>query len=179
VLIVRQHCIGVIVAGSLLAAVGCGRGTLRHSTPHTSSSTPPSAVLLASLNLPMESLQPAIDATHAPLSGPNELDVYVEYALANNQVILAAINEVSAARDRVPQVSSLEDPTLMAQGYPFFPNTPQTASGRVTGGVAVSQKVPWFGKLRLQGAIACDELRIAEAQLAATRLEITEQVKRT
>jgi outer membrane protein TolC len=131
------------------------------------------------LELSTESVPPVADATDVLLSGPHALDVYVQYALANNMAILAAIHDVNAARDRVPQARSLEAPMLMARGYPFFPNTPQTASGRATGGVGVSQKFPWFGKLRLQGEIACDELRIAEAQLAATRLEVTEQVRRT
>ena len=125
------------------------------------------------------SLKPATQsAQHHELSGVHPVNFYVRYALANNQAIQAAINDVDAAENRIPQAQSLEDPMLDAKGYPFFPNTPQSASGRATAGVGVSQKFPWFGKLRLQGEIACEELQVAQARLAATQLEVTEQTKR-
>jgi outer membrane protein TolC len=44
--------------------------------------------------------------------------------------------------------------------------------------MSLSQKFPWFGKLRTQAETAEAEANIARAELAATELTVTEQVKR-
>ena len=154
----------------LALSVGCQRGAVRAGQELAAGQSVYAAQYRHADYRPAD---PAIE-----LQGPHPVEFYVEHALANNPAIQAAAFDLDAARYRVPQVTSLEDPMLEAKGYPFFPNVPQTAAGRVTGGLGVSQKVPWPGKLGLQGEIACQDARVAEAQLAATRLEVTEQVKR-
>jgi len=178
---VRSHNQDWIHASLCVALVllsGCHRGSVRASgTAIQDSVTKISDDPIALTQYLSRNIQ-VVEAKPDELAGPHPIDFYVHYALENNQAIQAAVNDVEAARSRIPQARSLEDPMLDAKGYPFFPNTPQSASGRATAGVGVSQKFPWFGKLRLQGEIAHQELHIAEAKLAATQLEVTEQTKR-
>jgi outer membrane protein, heavy metal efflux system len=112
------------------------------------------------------------------LAGPRPVDDYVAYALSQNPDIQAARKRVDAAGQRVPQAASLQDPVVGATGYPFFPNVPQTASGRMTAGLGVSQAVPWFGKLRTKAAIAETHTDVNRALLAAEELRVVEEVKR-
>src|SRR3972149_6902038 len=163
---------------ALALMLGCRSSAIRESEGTTCNATAVTPVNEIALTGYVSVHNRTTDAKQNELAGPHSVDFYVRYALANNQAIQAAVKEVEAARNRIPQARSLEDPMLDAKGYPFFPNTPQSASGRATGGVGVSQKFPWFGKLRLQGEIAHQELHVVEAQLAPTQLEITEQVKR-
>ena len=120
----------------------------------------------------------AVDPQVAQLAGPHGVEDYVSYALLQNPQIQAKRNRVEAAAQRVPQAASLRDPVVAASGFPFFPYVLQTAGGRMTANVAASQEVPWFGKLRTKADAAEAEVNMARAELAATELEIIEQVKR-
>jgi outer membrane protein TolC len=111
------------------------------------------------------------------LAGPQPVDTYVRFALAQSPSIQAARKRVEAAAMRVPQAASLKDPMLDTTGWPFFPNTPQTASGRMTVDVMVSQEVPWFGKLGAKAAAAEADVNAARGQLAAVELQTIEAVK--
>ena len=119
----------------------------------------------------------AVDPQVPQLAGPHPVDEYVSYALLQNPQIQAKRNRVEAAAQRVPQAASLRDPMVAAGGYPFFPYALQTAGGRMTANVAVSQEVPWFGKLRTKANAVEAEVNMARADLAAAELEIIEQVK--
>jgi outer membrane protein TolC len=112
------------------------------------------------------------------LAGPHSVDEYVAYALSQNPRVQAQRNLVAATAQRVPQAASLEDPTVGVVGYPFFPNVPQTASGRMVADVEVAQTVPWFGKLDAKACAAEAETDMARAELAAAEWEVVEQVKR-
>lgn len=111
------------------------------------------------------------------LSGPQSVDTYIQFALSQNPGIQAARKRVDAAAMRVPQAASLKDPMLDVTGWPFFPNTPQTASGRMTVDMMVSQEVPWFGKLATQAAAAEEAVNSARAQLATAELKTIEAVR--
>jgi outer membrane protein TolC len=111
------------------------------------------------------------------LAGPQSVETYIQFALSQNPGIQAARKRVDAAAMRVPQAASLKDPMLDVTGWPFFPNTPQTASGRMTVDMMVSQEVPWFGKLATQAAAAEEAVNAARAQLAAAELHTIETVK--
>lgn len=112
------------------------------------------------------------------LAGPQSLETYIQFALAQNPGIQAARKRVDAAAMRVPQAASLKDPMLDVNGWPFFPNVPQTASGRMQADVKVSQELPWMGKLRARSAAAEEEVNAARAQFAAAELKVIEDVKR-
>lgn len=112
------------------------------------------------------------------LAGPHSVDEYVAQALAHNPRLQAQRNLVEAAQQRVPQAASLQDPTVGVMGYPFFPHVQQTAAGRMTADLVVSQMVPWFGKLDSQAQAAAAEADMARAELAAAEWDVIEQVKR-
>lgn len=120
----------------------------------------------------------AVPPTAPDLGGPQPVEVYIRYALSQNPDIEAARKRVDAAAYRVPQAASLDDPMVSVMGWPFYPNVPQTASGRATAKIAVSQKVPWFDKLRTQATLAEEGTNVMRAQLAAVELAVVEQVKR-
>lgn len=125
--------------------------------------------------LPSEAaVTPVVDE----LAGPQPVETYIQYALMQNAGVQAARKRIDAAAMRVPQAASLKDPMLDVTGWPFFPHVPQTASGRMTVDMMVSQEVPWIGKLGTKSAAAEAEVNAARAQLAAAELEIIEEVKR-
>ncbi len=120
----------------------------------------------------------AISPVVEELAGPQPVEAYIQYALSQNAGVQAARKSMEAAAMRVPQAGSLKDPMLNVTGWPFYPNVPQTAAGRVTADAMISQEVPWFGKLRAQSQAAEAEVNMARAQLAAAELEVIEQVNR-
>ena len=120
----------------------------------------------------------AVSPVFHELAGPQPVETYIRHALSQNAGVQAARKRVDAAALRVPQAASLKDPMLDVTGWPFFPNVPQTASGRMTVDMMVSQEVPWFGKLRSRAAAAEEEVNAARAELAAVELKIIEEVKR-
>jgi outer membrane protein TolC len=124
--------------------------------------------------MPAES---AVSPVVYELAGPQPVEAYIGYALSQNAGVQAARKRVEAAAMRVPQAASLKDPMLDVVGWPFFPHVPQTASGRMTVDMMVSQEVPWFGKLSTQAAAAEEEVNAARAQLAAAELKTIEEVK--
>ncbi len=132
------------------------------------------AVAQARLASPEAVLPPKAEA----IAGPQPVEVYIEYALAENPEIQAARKRVEAAGWRIPQAASLEDPRVSAMGFPFYPAVPQTAAGRATARIAATQAVPWFGTLETRAAVAEAETQIALGELAATELAVVEQVKR-
>jgi hypothetical protein len=121
-------------------------------------------------------------ATIAPvfpdLDGPHPVEHYIAFALAQNPEIQAARREVEARANRVPQEASLADPTIDAMTWPFYPNVPQTASGRMRWDLRVGQELPWPGKLERRAEAAEAEVQQSQAELAAAELAVIEQVKR-
>lgn len=122
-----------------------------------------------------QAVSPVIDE----FSGPQPLEAFIQYAIFQNAGVQAARKRIDAAAMRVPQAASLKDPMLDVAGWPFYSNVPQTASGRMTVDMKVSQEVPWFGKLDKQAAAAEAEVNAARAQLAAVELKVIEEVKRS
>jgi outer membrane protein TolC len=112
------------------------------------------------------------------LAGPQRVDVLVAWALQRNPAVQAARSRVAAAAQRVPQAASLKDPMMDVGGWPFYPYVQQSAGGRMTVDVVVSQEVPWFGERDLQAAAATQEVRGHRAALQAVTLQTVEDVKR-
>ncbi len=109
------------------------------------------------------------------LGGPHPVDTYIRHALTQNPDIQAARKQVEATAFRVPQASSLQDPMLAVT---TFPEPVQTAAGQQELLLNVSQKFPWFGKLRAQADVAEFNTNVARALLAAVELSVIEDVKR-
>jgi cobalt-zinc-cadmium efflux system outer membrane protein len=129
-----------------------------------------------SISVPLAQ-QPAPPPVEPQLQGEHPVDFYVQVALQRNPEILARERGVEARAQVVPQVTSLPDPMLTDTIYPISDNSVQTAAGRVTNSLTLSQKFPWFGKLKLRGEIADRETKIALTQLAETQLKVIEAVK--
>ena len=163
----------VCAACALLCGIGC-RGSHSVRDPEFE----PLAGFSAATDETIQTVAAAEMPTDPQFAGPHGVDEYVAYALDQNPRIQAKRKLVEASALRVPQAASLEDPTVGVMGYPFFPNVPQTASGRMTADLVVSQKIPFIGKLDAQAQMADAEADVTRAQLAAAEWEVVEQVKR-
>ena len=109
---------------------------------------------------------------------PLALEPLIEEARKNNSDILAAKKRYEAAKARIPQAKSLDDPVIglkfqKAKGSPVnVDSTP--AMERM---LSLSQMLPWFGKLPLKGKIALVESQMFAAEYKNKDLEIINKVK--
>ena len=102
-------------------------------------------------------------------AGNEELRGYLMEAAERNPGLKARHLEWQAALERVPQVTSLEDPMLM---YGQFVRSQDKRFE-----VALEQKFPWFGTLRARGDKALAEAEAALARFYAARNELFAKVK--
>lgn len=102
---------------------------------------------------------------------------YVGIALAGHPKILAARQRVAAARQGIPQVEALPDPTFNNTFWPLHDNALQTAGGRVGNQMSVNQMVPFPDKLKTKAVIASREVQIAQTEVDTIAREITESVR--
>ena len=109
-------------------------------------------------------------ATH----GDARLAGLIEEALARNPGIEAAAWNQAAARENVATAGALSDPVLQVTGYG---RSPQTRVGPQTTGLAVTQQLPWFGKLADRSNVAAAQAAVRQAQAASRRAEVVRQVK--
>ena len=110
---------------------------------------------------------------------PADLNRLVQEALEHNPEIIAAQKRVNAAKARISQAKSLDDPTIRAGSYDMS-NSPVNVNGQtemLQQRYGVSQKIPFPGKLRLRGEVAAEETNMTEKEFQAKMLEITAMVK--
>ena len=106
------------------------------------------------------------------------LDPILKEAIQNNPDILAAKNRWQAAKARIPQAKSLDDPVLgftfeKARGSPFQLGKTMSEDRMLS----VQQFFPFFGKLSLKGKIALVESQMFAAEYKNKELEVINQVK--
>ncbi|MBN2448808.1 MAG: TolC family protein [Lentisphaeria bacterium] len=104
-------------------------------------------------------------------SGPAE---YVGLALAAHPGVRHAEARWEAALQRVPQVRSLPDPML---SYTYYAREVETRVGPQEQALAISQRLPWFGKLGLRGDMAALAAEAAREALRGVRLEVAYRVR--
>ena len=95
---------------------------------------------------------------------PLDLDRLIQEALEHNPEIIAAQKRINAAKARVSQARSLDDPTIRAGSYDMS-NNPVNINGQtemLQQRYGVSQKIPFPGKLRLRGEVAVEETNMTE-----------------
>lgn len=78
-------------------------------------------------------------------------DEYFKIALENNPGLQAKYKEFEAAMQKIPQVSTLPDPTFSVSA---FGRMTETRVGPQRARFTLTQMFPWFGTLRAQGDIA-------------------------
>jgi outer membrane protein TolC len=76
----------------------------------------------------------------------------------------------------IPQVTALDDPMLVDTFQPIDDHSVQTAAGRGPNMLSLSQRFPWFGKLRVRGEVAEQETQMALTRLAQAQLKVIEDV---
>ena len=107
-------------------------------------------------------------------NGDPRLAALVSEALERSPQVLQAQWDHRAARERVRQVSALPDPMVSVTRHL---RTPETRVGPQTGGISVSQRIPWFGKRSDQGKVAESEAAARDEMVRARRSEVVRQVK--
>jgi outer membrane protein TolC len=107
------------------------------------------------------------------------LEACVGRALEANATVRASRFNVEAVRQRIPQVTSLDDPILSNTIFPIPSVAPQySLMGYMPYGALLAQQFPWCGTLRLRGQAAEQDVRIALFELAATELDAVAGAKR-
>jgi len=109
---------------------------------------------------------------------PVSLDYLLTQAKENNLDILAARKRWEAAKSRVPQAKSLEDPNI-GLSFEKIPRGTVKLNKTMPDDrmLSFSQFIPAFGKLSLRGKIALVESQMFAAEYKARELEIINQVK--
>ncbi|MEB2781112.1 TolC family protein [Algoriphagus sp. C2-6-M1] len=79
------------------------------------------------------------------------LDAYLKIATQNNPGLQAKYKEFEAAMQKIPQVSTLPDPTFAVSA---FGQMTETRVGPQMARFTLTQMFPWFGTLRAQGDVA-------------------------
>lgn len=102
------------------------------------------------------------------------VDALVEEVLARNPTLPQMIAAWQAASARYPQVRSLDDPFFGVTGAPSAIGA-QEIDGAYR--LEISQRFPWFGKLRLRGANALAEASAAGNEVEDVRLQLIEAAK--
>ena len=123
-------------------------------------------------------------ATHAtPLAAPalayathgdETLATLITEALAQNRAIRAAEWQERAVQEGIAVVTALPDPALQLTG---FPRGPQTRVGPQIAGLAVTQRIPWFGKLSDDGDAVASQAGVQRALAGLVRADVVQQVK--
>ncbi len=124
----------------------------------------------------------ALGATFSPMTAGGEaptlpaaptLADYVRLTLRRNRSLQAQAHRWRAALDEIPQVRSLPDPLLMYGGYI---EEVETRVGPQRHALAVSQRVPWPGKLLTAADLAFEESEAARARIDAVRRDVVHEL---
>jgi len=101
----------------------------------------------------------------------------IRLAIERNPQVVIARKELEKACARIPQAASLDDPMVDVLAWPIYPNVPQTAAGRMTADISISQTVPWRGKREARVGEVAREVDGLQNRLWAVQLKIANEVK--
>lgn len=113
-------------------------------------------------------------------NSPTPLSRLLAEAASNNSQISAADHEAKAARQMVPQVTTLPDPKLTYQQLGV--GTPKPFAGYSNSdfsyvGIGASQELPYPGKLGLRGKVAERDADTKKAEVEVTKAGIADSIK--
>jgi len=152
-----QQCVGPGITLWILASLVAGTAPLLAEEP-SSTGTPLT---------PAEQIVRAVEE--------ESLRDLMEAVLERSPEIAALQAAARASAQKAPQAKVLPDPMLGVTAYPLAPETrvgPQQAS------LSLSQKFPWFGKLRLQEQAALYEAAAARDRVESARLRLVTDTRR-
>ena len=114
------------------------------------------------------------------VSTPTTLSQLLGEAAANNPQISAADHGARAARQMVPQITTLPDPKFTYQQ--FSVGSPKPFAGYTNSnfsyiGLGASQELPYWGKLRLRGHVAERDANTKQAEVEVTKTAIADAIK--
>mgnify|MGYP001046504965 CR=1 FL=1 len=102
------------------------------------------------------------------------LNELLKVAEANSAELRSVYASWQAAKNKVPQASSLPDPRLT---YGYFVEEVQTKTGPQEQKIGVSQTFPWFGKLSLKEQIAVQSAKAEFQEYQSERLILGKEIK--
>ncbi len=123
-------------------------------------------------------LQPDAFEQRVPLPAPDkgaDLDRYLRFGVLNNSGLRAAFDRWRAAMQRLPQARALPDAQM---SFTFFVEQIQTKTGPQRARLMLSQKVPWFGELRLRGEVSAQQAEALWWKVQGKRLAVIREIKR-
>lgn len=116
-----------------------------------------------------------MNETDAPL----DVKWLIQEAMENNPEIIASQKRLNAAKTKISQAKSLDDPSIRAGSFDMS-NNPININGQtemLQQRYSVSQKIPFPGKLRLRSEVSIEEANIVEKDSQAKIQEIIALVK--
>lgn len=118
--------------------------------------------------------QPAAAPPAVPAQAPLSLPLLLDDVLARHPTVAAAAAAWQAAAARYPQVVSLDDPMFDWMMAPASLGSNSVDFAYVVQG---RQKLPWWGKRPLRGAIAAREAQALHFDVANTRILLVQMTK--
>ena len=115
----------------------------------------------------------AVNPTYAT-HGDETLAALIAEALERNPAIRSAEWQEVAVREGIAAATALPDPALQLTG---FPRGPQTRVGPQIAGVAVNQRIPWFGTLADEGEALSRQAEVRRALAKVVRADVVQRVK--
>jgi len=103
------------------------------------------------------------------------MEGFAREALDRNPVLLEAIARYRASLQKARQVTSLPDPTF---SFNQFIRSVETRVGPQLNTFAISQKLPWFGKLDLKGQVAVKQAAARYQEFRTQERKVIAAVKR-
>jgi cobalt-zinc-cadmium efflux system outer membrane protein len=169
------------LAGLLAGAAGCAQMPAKPPTPRVDGSIAQSGYFAPAgpgeqepLRLGLEPISGSLE-----LKGEQPLDGLIHRALTENRTVQAAYHNVQSLKQRIPQVTALDDPVASNAIFPIPSVAPQYyLMGYNPYNLTLAQQFPWFGTLRLRGEAAARDVEVALAELAAAQLDTVATVKR-
>ncbi|MBL6447146.1 TolC family protein [Fulvivirga sp. 29W222] len=109
-----------------------------------------------------------------PALAQDPLEGYLNVAVENNPGLKARYAEFEAELEKIPQVKSLQEPSL---SFGYFISPVETRVGPQRAKLSLSQMFPWFGTLRERGNVAALQAEASYIQFIDAREKLFEQVR--
>ena len=106
--------------------------------------------------------------------GDPRLKGFIERALDRSPLLQQSLADYRASLQRLPQVGQLPDPVLAITQYA---RRPETRVGPQTTMVTLSQRFPWFGKLKDREKVSIQRSMVLREQHRAREAELVRKVK--